>query len=319
MKAIVYERYGTPDVLTLTEVTTPVPGDHEVQIKIKATAVNSADYRLRKADPFLVRLVFGIFKPRIRILGGVFSGEVEKCGKDVTLFREGDQVFGSTEMKMGTYAQYTCLPETGAIAKKPKNLSHEEAAAIPFGAHTTLYFFRKADLKPGQKVMIYGASGAVGTAAVQLARHYGAEVVAVCSSANAEMMKSLGVEKIIDYTREKPDLFGGDYDVIFETVNKTSAFHLSKLLKNKGTLILGSAMIKQMLQGLWLSLFSGKKVLMGTATVNAADMDYLKELVENHKLKPVIDRTYLLEQMAEAHRYADKGRKKGNVSVLIQA
>jgi NADPH:quinone reductase-like Zn-dependent oxidoreductase len=317
MKAIIYERYGTPDVLTLTEVTTPVPGDNEIQIKIKATAVNSADYRLRKADPFMVRLVFGLFRPGIRILGGIFSGEVEKCGKDVTLFREGDQVFGSTEMKMGTYAQYTCLPETGAIAKKPKNLSHVEAAAIPFGAHTALHFFRKADLRPGQKIFIYGASGAVGSAAVQLARHYGAEVVAVCSSANTEMMKSLGVEKIIDYTRDSLDLFGKDYDVIFETVNKTSAIKLSKLLKNKSTLILGSAMIRQMLQGLWISLFPGTKVLMGTATVNAADMDYLKELVEKDKLKPVIDRTYPLEQMAEAHRHADTGHKKGNVVISV--
>jgi NADPH:quinone reductase-like Zn-dependent oxidoreductase len=317
MKAIIYERYGTPDVLTLTEVTTPVPGDNEIQIKIKATAVNSADYRLRKADPFMVRLVFGLFRPRIRILGGIFSGEVEKCGKDVTLFREGDQVFGSTEMKMGTYAQYTCITETGAIAKKPKNLNHEEAAAIPFGAHTALHFFRKADLRPGQKILVYGASGAVGSAAVQLAIHYGAEVVAVCSSANTEMMKSLGVEKIIDYTRDSLDLFGRDYDVIFETVNKTSAIKLSKLLKNKGRLILGAAMFRQMLQGLWLSLFSGKKVLMGTATVNAADMDYLKELAENDKLKPVIDRTYPLEQMAEAHRYADTGHKKGNVVISV--
>jgi len=318
MKAIIYERYGTPDVLTLSEVSTPVPGDHEVQINIKATAVNSADYRLRKADPFMVRLVFGLFRPRIRILGGIFSGEVEKCGKDVTLFREGDQVFGSTEMKMGTYAQYTCLPETGAIAKKPKNLNHEEAAAIPFGAHTALYFFRKADLRHGQKIIIYGASGAVGSAAVQLAIHYGAEVVAVCSSANTEMMKSLGVEKIIDYTKDNFDSFGRDYDVIFETVNKTSAFRLSKLLKNQGKLILGSAMIRQMLQGLWISLFSNKKVLMGTATVNAADMDYLKELVEKEALKPVIDRTYPLEQMAGAHRHADTGHKKGNVVISVE-
>jgi len=319
MKAIVCTKYGPPEVLLLKEVEKPGPKDNEILIRIFNTAVNSADWRLRKADPGAVRLFFGFAKPKKPILGGVFSGEIEAVGKNVTRFKTGDQVFGSTGMRFGAYAEYTCLPEDGVFAIKPYNCSHKASATIPFGGTTALYFLKKASIKPGQKVLIYGASGAIGTAAVQLARYFGAEVTGVCSTSNLEMVKSLGATKVIDYTKEDFTTNGETYDVIFETVNKLSFSKSIMSLKKYGVLILGAAGISKMLQGLWHSITSSSKVLSGVMSESAEDIIFLKELIEQGHYKPVVDKTYCLEQMVEAHRYAEQGHKKGNVAIIVIA
>jgi len=319
MKAILCLKYGPPEVLLLKEVEKPSPKDNEILIRIFATAVNSADWRLRKAKPWAVRLYFGFTKLKKPILGGVFSGEIEAVGKNVTRFKTGDQVFGSTGMRFGTYAEYTCLPEDGVFAIKPHNSSHIQSATIPFGGTTALYFLRKANIKIGQKVLIYGASGAIGTAAVQLARYFGAEVTGVCSTSNLEMVKSLGATKVIDYTKQDFTKNGETYDVIFETVNKLSFSNSIRSLKKQGVLILGAAGISQMLQGLWHSITSSSKVLSGVMSESADDIIFLKELTEQGHYKPVVDRSYPLEEMVEAHRYVEQGHKKGNVAITLIA
>lgn len=317
MKAIVYTEYGPPDVLQLKDVEKPQPKDHEVLIRIKATAVNSADWRLRKAYPFMVRFFFGLFKPKKNILGVVFSGVIENAGKDVARYKAGDRVFGLSDMNLGSYAEYICLPETSALAIKPNNISFEEAAVIPFGGHTALHFLKKANIKSGQSVLVYGASGAVGTVAVQLAKYYGAKVTAVCSTTNTEMVASLGADDVFDYTKTDIIYLDETFDIIFETVNKAPISKLKKLLRKNGTLVLGSAMLKEMIRGSLFSLTSDKKVILGEAKVSADDMNFLKELVESGKIKPVIDRTYSFEQIVEAHAYVEKGHKKGNVAVIL--
>jgi 2-desacetyl-2-hydroxyethyl bacteriochlorophyllide A dehydrogenase len=317
MKAITYQQYGSPEVLQLKDVEKPMPKNNEILLKIKATAVNSGDIRLRKADPFAVRFLFGLMKPKINILGSVFSGEVESIGKDVTLFKVGDQVFGHTDMRFGAYAEYICLPEDGSLALKPANISHNEAAVIPFGGVTALHFIKKAAIKPGQKVLVVGASGAVGSAAVQLAKSYGANVTAVCSTANIALVKSLGADKVIDYTKEDFTQNGETYDVIFDAVNTISVSRSIKSLNKNGIMILSAAEMPEMLQGLWISKTSNKKVLTGVISHKAADIVFLKELIEAGKFKPVIDRTYPLTQMAEAHAYVEKGHKKGNIIINI--
>lgn len=318
MKAITYARYGPPEVLTLSEVEKPVPADNEILVNIKATAVNSADVRLRKADPFAVRFFFGLTRPKIQILGIALAGEVEAVGKDVKRFKPGDQVFGLASMKMGTYAEYISLSEDAALAVKPPNVTFEEAAAIPFGGHTALHFFKQVVFKPGLKVLICGASGAVGTAAVQLAKHFGAEVTGICSTSNAEMVRAIGADHVINYTREDFSRSGITYDVVFDTVGKTAVPAFVKVLDKKGTLILGAAMLSQMLQGFWQSMTSSVKLLVGEAKVNAGDMNFLKELMERGEMKAIIDKRYPLAQMVEAHRYVDTGRKKGNVVITME-
>jgi len=318
MKAIIYTKYGPPGVLQLKDVEKPQPKDNEILIRINATAVNSADWRLRKADPFMVRFFFGLFKPKKNILGVVLSGVIEKIGKDVTSYKAGDQVFGLSDMSLGTYAEYICLPETSALAIKPNNISFEEAAAIPFGGHTALHFFKKANIKNGQSVLVYGASGAVGTAAVQLAKYYGAKVTGVCSATNVEMAASLGADKVIDYTKTDITHIDETFDIIFETVNKVPVSEIKKLLRKNGNLILGSAMLKEMFQGSLISLFGKIQVLMGEAKATADDMNFLKELAASGKLKAVIDRVYPLEQIVEAHAYVEMGHKKGNVVITLK-
>jgi NADPH:quinone reductase-like Zn-dependent oxidoreductase len=319
MKAIVYTQYGSPQVFELKDVAKPIQREDEILIKIKATAVNSGDVRLRKADPFAVRLFFGLFKPKNKILGSVFSGEIESVGSDVKRFKIGDEVFGHTDMSFGTYAAYKCFPENGSIALKPINVTHHEAAVIPFGGVTALHFLKKASIQKGQKVLVFGASGAVGSAAVQLVKYFGANVTGVCSTANVALVKSLGADKVIDYTKEDFTENRETYDVIFDTVNKMSISDSLKSLKICGTLILSAAGLSETLQGAWISIANSKKikVITGMISHKAEDIKFLKTLIETGQLKPVIDRMYSLEQMAEAHAYVEKGHKKGNVVVSV--
>jgi NADPH:quinone reductase-like Zn-dependent oxidoreductase len=264
-----------------------------------------------------VRFFFGLTKPKKNILGGVISGEVEAIGAAVKKFKVGDEVFGSTGMSFGAYAEYKCLPETAVLALKPDNMTHEEAAVIPFGGTTALFFIKKANIQIGQKVLINGASGAVGTAAIQLAKYYGAHVTGVCSTSNMDLVRSLGADEMIDYTKEDFTKNGKMYDVIFDTVDKISFSNSLRSLNKKGILILGASGLAGMLLGMWTSITSSKKVITGMISEKTEDILFLKGLIEHGKMKAVIDRTYALDQMAEAHAYVDKGHKKGNVAITV--
>jgi len=319
MKAIVFTKYGSPNVLQLKAVEKPTPKDNEVLIRIYATTVTSGDCHIRKADPFLVRLIFGFFGPRNSILGGSLSGEIEEIGKDVTLFKKGDKVFGSTGMSFGSYAEYKCLPENSVIAKIPSNINYDKAAAIPFGGLTALSFLKKANIKNGQKILIYGASGAVGTAAVQLAKNFGAEVTGVCSTTNLKLVKSLGADKVIDYTKEDFTKSKQTYDIVYETVGKTSISSGKKALRPNGTYIGGSSgLFFGFAQILWTSLTSSKKLISGVASESTENIDFLKKLIEKGKFRAVIDRHYPLEKIPEAHSYVEKGHKIGNVVITVE-
>lgn len=317
MKATVYTQYGLPDVLQLQEVVKPEPKENEVLVRIKATAVNSGDVRLRKADPFAVRLIFGLLKPKIGILGSVFSGEVENVGKQVKRFKIGDQVFGHTDMSFGAYAEYICISEEGTLATKPATISHHEAAVIPFGGVAALHFIKKARIRENQKVLIVGASGAVGSAAVQLAKSYGAIVTGVCSTANMDLVKSIGADNVIDYTKEDFAQNGEIYDLIFDAVNTVSVSRSLKSLTKNGIMILSAAGMLEMLQGFWFSMTSKRKILTGVISHSTGDILFLKKLIERGVYKPVLDRIYTLEQIVEAHAYVEKGHKKGNIAISI--
>jgi len=327
MKAIVYEKYGPPDVLQLKEVDKPVPKDNEVLIKIYATTVTTGDVNARnfvfvpRGLGVLGRLMFGIRKPKKTILGIELAGEIEAVGKDVRLFKEGDQVFGIDGNGLGAYAEFKCLPEEGVLAIKPANMTYEEAASVPNGALTTLYFLKdKGNIESGKKVLINGASGSVGTAAVQLAKTFGAEVTGVCSTANLELVKSLGADKVIDYTKEDFTQSGETYDIIFDTVvGKTSFSRCKNSLKQKGLYLAVAGGLKEMAQMLWTPIIGSKKVIFGggMACERKENLLLIKELIEAGKIKPAIDRTYPLEQTADAHRYVDKGHKKGNVVITV--
>ncbi len=319
MKAIVFKEYGSPEVLQFKDIEKPIPKHNEILINIKATAVNSGDVRLRKADPFAVRLFFGLFKPKKEILGSVFSGEIESIGSAVQRFKVGDAVFGHTDMSFGTYAAYKCFPENGSIAVKPATITHGEAAVIPFGGVTALHFLKKATIQQGQKVLIVGASGAVGASAVQLAKHFGAIVTGVCSTSNMDLVKSLGAAKVIDYTKEDFTKNGETYDVIFDSVNRMSISDSLQSLKMCGSLILSAAGLSETIQGVWISIANSKKIKVfnGVISHTADDINFLKTLIELGELKAVIDKTFSLEEMAEAHTYVEKGHKKGNVVITL--
>ena len=323
MKAIICTKYGPPDVLQLEEVEKPIPRDNEVLIRIFATTVTSGDMRIRSAKfpPLFwlpMRIFMGFRGPRKKILGMEFAGKIETVGKDVKIFKIGDQVFGSSYPKLGAHAEYLSLPEDVVLATKPANATYEEAAAVFFGGHTALHFLRKGNIQEGQSVLIYGASGAIGTASVQLARYFGAEVTGVCSTANLELVRSLGADKVIDYTEEDFTKSGDIYDIIFDTVGMSPFSGSVRSLKEKGFYLRAVHMeLSAMLHGLWTGLTSNKKVIGGEAGEKTEDLIFLRELLEAGKLKPVIDRTYPLEQIAEAHGYVEKGHKKGNVVITV--
>jgi NADPH:quinone reductase-like Zn-dependent oxidoreductase len=297
MKAVVYEKYGPPEVLEMKEVERPQPKEKEVLIRIHATSVTAGDWRMRKADPFMARFFNGLFRPKkINILGFEVAGVVEALGSQVTRFQVGDPVFASSGLAFGGYAEYICISEEGMIAKKPDNISFEEAATIPIGAGTALRFLRKAEVKSGNQVLIYGASGSVGTFAVQIAKSFGAMVTGVCSTRNLDLVRSLGADRLIDYTKEDFSKHDTPFDVVFDAVGKAKKSACKKVLKPGGKYI-----------SVWQSAKEEQK-----------DILVLKELIESGKLKSVIDRTYTLDQIREAHAYVQQFRKRGNVAVKVK-
>lgn len=320
MRAIVYEKYGTPDVLQLKEVEKPSPKDNEVRIRVHAAIVTPSDCAFRKADPFMVRFIYGLTSPKNKILGVELAGEIESVGTGVTLFKKGDQVFGISPKSFGAHAEYTCLPENDPVAIKPANMTYEEAVGVCDGALTALIFLRDtAKIQSGQKVLINGASGSVGSYAVQLAKHFGAEVTGVCSTANLGMVKSLGADKVIDYTKVDFTKSGQSYDVIFDAVGKSSFSSCKSSLTQRGVYLSTVPTLSTILQMLWTSKSGSKKAKFVTAGLmqNKGNLIFLKELIEAGQLKSVIDRRYPLEQTAEAHRYVEKGHKKGNVVITL--
>ncbi|HDR8092945.1 TPA: NAD(P)-dependent alcohol dehydrogenase [Bacillus cereus] len=302
MKAIICTKYGPPNVLQLQNVEKPKPKKNEVLVKIHATSVSTGDCRIRgfNSPPLFwipMRIILGFRKPRKPILGVELSGEIEDIGTDVTQFKKGDQVFALTELNLGGYAEYTCVHESGLIALKPTNVTYEEAAVIPFGGTSALHFLRKGQIKKGQRVLIYGASGSVGTAAIQLAKYFGATVTAICSSSNFDLVTTLGADNVIDYMKEDFTKQGEHYDIIFDAVGKYKKSLCTDALMPNGKYVSVNGMM---------------------AKVSKEDMNLLKQLAETEKLKPVIDRTYRLEEITEAHIYVEKGHKKGNVSITLK-
>ena len=321
MKAAVYSRYGPPDVIQIEHVKKPIPEDNEVLVRIHATTVCAGDVRLRKADPFFIRLMFGLFRPkRTNILGMEFAGTVESTGKEVTRFGSGDQVFGSTGFEFGANAGYACVCEEGLVAMKPGNATYEEAAAVPFGGVSALHFLRVAKIQAGQNVLIYGASGSVGTFAVQLAKHFGAHVTGVCSTANLELVESLGADHVVDYTKEDFSKTGRVYDIVFDTVGKSGFWRSMRALKRGGFYVLAaSGLLTPTLGRLWASVTGAGRLPGGMmARSQPGDLSLLKGLIEAGKLRVVIDRRFSLNEIAEAHRYVETGHKKGNVVVIVQ-
>jgi NADPH:quinone reductase-like Zn-dependent oxidoreductase len=325
MKAIVYTEYGPPDVLQLKEVEKPTPKEDEVLIKIYATVVTALDCAGRKGEPFFGRFVTGLIRPKINIQGFELAGKIEAVGKDVKQFKEGDQVYGSTNLSLGAHAEYICQPEDGPLAIKPANMTYEEAAAIVEGGLTALPFLRDtANIQSGQKVLINGASGSIGTAAVQFAWYFGAEVTGVCSTTNLELVKSLGADKVIDYTKEDFTKSGQTYDIIFDILGKSSFSRCKSSLTQKGRYLSAAPpTLAMILQVLWTSKIGSKKAVIAftglrPASEKTEDLVFLRELMEAGKIKPVIDRRYPLEQTAEAHRYVEKGHKKGNVVITVE-
>lgn len=331
MKAIAYTEYGAPEVLQLVEVGKPTPKDNEILIRIHAVSINIGDIwarnfkaiSLRKFSmpgPFWLpaRMYFGFSKPKVNILGSEFAGQVESVGKNVKLFKSGDQVFGYRGQSMGANAEYLCVPENGLVAIKPSNMTYEEAATVPYGALTALNLLRKVNIQRGQKVLINGASGGIGSASVQLAKYYGAEVTGVCGTPRMEFVKSLGADKVIDYTKEDFINNGETYDLIFDIMNKSSFAKCKNSLKEKGVYLLASFKMKQLFQMLWTSMIGSRKVICAMSGEKIEDLLFIKELVEAGKIKSVIDRRFQLEQMAEAHKYVEAGHKKGNVVITLE-
>lgn len=331
MKAIVCTKFGPPDVLQLQEVEKPTPKDSEVLIRVRATSVTFGDTMARNFKaitprefnmPFLfwllTKISFGLREPKMTILGSEFAGEIEAVGKDVKRFKKGDQVFGYPGQSFGAYAEYLCMPEDGVLAMKPANMTYEEAAVVPYGAIHALNLLRKMNIQPGQKVLVNGASGGIGSAAVQIAKHFGAEVTGVCGTPRLEFVKSLRADKVIDYTKDDFTKDGETYDLIFDILGKSSFSQCQSSLKPNGTLLFASFKMKQLFQMLWTSRAGTKKVICAIAPGSVEDLISVKELVETGKIKSIIDRRYPLEEAAEAHRYVEQGHKKGNVVITLE-
>ncbi|MCI0713570.1 MAG: NAD(P)-dependent alcohol dehydrogenase [Chloroflexi bacterium] len=331
MKAAIYTRYGSPDVLQLQEVDKPTPKDNEVLIKVYAVAVSFGDLMVRNIKAVTprnftmptplwlpVRLMFGFRKPRVNILGAQLSGEIEAVGKDVTRFKPGDQIFAYPGAKMGGYAEYLCMREDSVIAIKPANMPYPEAATVPYGAITALPILRRVDLQPGQKILINGASGGIGSLAVQFAKNFGAEVTGVCGTERMEFVKSLGADHVIDYTIGDFTKNGETYDVILDILGKSSFSRCRDSLTSNGVYLLASFKTRQLLQMLWTSLRGGKKVVCALSSDKTEDLVYVKKLIEAGKITSSVDRCFPLVEAAEAHRYAESDQKKGNIVLTVR-
>ena len=323
MKAIVCTDYGSPDVLQVREVETPTPKHDEVLIRIRATTVSAADCELRRFDfPgwvwLPIRLWFGLRRPRRPVLGQELAGDIEAVGKDVRSLREGDRVFAATGIGLGAHAEYICLreaPEGGAMATMPSNLSYEEAAAVPYGGGEALKFLREGKIRSGQNVLINGAGGSFGTFAVQLAKVFGAQVTAVDSTPKLEMLRAIGADQVIDYTRETFTDSGETYDVIFDVVRNSSSSRMVRSLRQNGAYLTANPGLSQVMLALWSRITSSKRVVLGVSGATNEDLAYLRGLIEAGKIRPVVDRRFPLEQVAEAHRYAESGQKMGNIVI----
>ena len=323
MRAFVYRRYGGPDVVELADVPKPVPRDNEVLVRIRATTVTSGDWRVRTLCVptglgLVARLAFGLNRPRQPIMGSELAGTIAAVGKDVTRYRVGDEVFGFPGGAMGCHAEYRTMPEDGRLARKPPNLSFEEAASLPFGASTSMHYLRKAGIGPGDKVLVIGASGGVGTAMVQLAKHHGAEVTGVTSTNNLALVASLGADRVIDYTKDDFTARRETYDIVVDTVGKTPFARCKPVLEDKGRLLAVAAGLPEMLATLWAPLTGSRRVIAGPAEERVGDLTEMAALAEAGALKPVIDRRYNFAQMAEAHAYVETGRKRGSVVVSVE-
>ncbi len=330
MKAVVFTEYGSPDVLKLKEVAKPTPKANELLIRVHAVSINFGDVIARHFNEIAprdfsmplplwlpARLMFGFRRPKINILGNEFAGKVESVGENVTLFKTGDPVFGYSGPAMGANAEYVCMAETGMVALKPANMTNEEAATVPYGALTALALLRKVNLQRGQKVLVNGASGGIGSYAVQIAKYFGAEVTGVCSAPRLEFVKALGADNVIDYTQADFTHNGETYDLIFDIMGKQTYAQVKRSLKPNGRYLLASFKMKQLFQMLWTSLFGSQKVICALSGEKAEDLRFIKTLVEQGKLKTIIDRCYPLEQTAEAHRYIEKGHKTGHIVITV--
>ena len=317
MKAIVYEKYGPPEVLRIKEIEKPIPEENEVLIKVHASTVTKYDcwQRSSTAPPgfgLLMRLATGVRSPKQPILGTELSGVIEEVGKDVTLFTKGDQVVVYTGMSLGAYVEYICLSEESVLTRKPANLTFKEATTVQ-GALTALYFLRKVNLQSGQKILVFGASGGVGNYAVQLAKYFEAEVTGICSTMKMEFVKSLGADRVVDYTKETFQKSSEAYDVIFDTFGKSPFSWCVNSLKEDGIYLFATYGLPRILRVLWLNRRSSKKGISGLLEEKTEDLEFLLELMDTGKIKAVVDKTYLMEDVVEAHRYVEAGKKKGSV------
>lgn len=317
MKAAVYRTYGDPEVVKVEHINQPAIRPHDVLVHVQATTVTAGDWRMRRADPFIIRLMNGLRAPKQQVLGHEFAGIVENVGDQVVQFAPGDAVYGSTGFAAGAHAAFVRVPADGAIARIPAGLTTDEAASLPVGSLTALHFLRKAHVEVGHRVLIYGASGSVGTAAVQVAKHMGADVTGVCSTRNIALVAELGADAVIDYTKHDYASLEARYDVIFDTVGKSSYRQARRVLAAGGTYVASSPGIADYLRMVWVNPFTTHRIVAGAAEETPEALQYISDLVAQGQYTPVIDRCYPMCQIVEAHRYAEGGRKRGNVVIEL--